>query len=30
VDYTATDGTPYALGSSVIERITGNGTVAGL
>lgn len=28
VDYTAADGTPYALGSSVIERITGNGTVS--
>ena len=28
VDYTAPDGTPYALGNSVIERITGNGTVA--
>jgi hypothetical protein len=28
VDYTAPDGTPYALGSSVIERITGNGTVS--
>jgi hypothetical protein len=28
VDYNAPDGTPYALGSSVIERITGNGTVA--
>lgn len=28
VDYNAADGTPYALGSSVIERITGNGTVA--
>jgi hypothetical protein len=28
VDYAAADGTPYALGSSVIERITGNGTVS--
>jgi hypothetical protein len=28
VDYAAPDGTPYALGSSVIERITGNGTVS--
>lgn len=28
VDYSAPDGTPYALGNSVIERITGNGTVA--
>lgn len=28
VDYTAPDGTPYALGNSVIEGITGNGTVA--
>ncbi|MEY2505237.1 MAG: hypothetical protein QOJ05_129 [Verrucomicrobiota bacterium] len=28
VDYTAPDGTPYALGNSVIERIVGNGTVA--
>jgi hypothetical protein len=28
VDYAAPDGTPYVLGSSVIERITGNGTVA--
>ncbi len=28
VDYSAADGTPYALGNSVIERITGNGTVA--
>jgi hypothetical protein len=27
VDYTAQDGTPYALGNSVIERIVGNGTV---
>jgi hypothetical protein len=27
VDYTAPDGTPYALGNSVIERIVGNGTV---
>ena len=27
VDYTAADGTPYALGNSVIERIVGNGTV---
>ena len=27
-NYTAPDGTPYALGNSVIERITGNGTVA--
>ena len=25
VDYTAADGTPYALGNSVIEGITGNG-----
>jgi hypothetical protein len=30
VDYNAPDGTPYALGSSVIERITGNGTVSAL
>ncbi|MDC0714365.1 hypothetical protein POL68_38275 [Stigmatella sp. ncwal1] len=28
VDYLAADGTPYALGNSVIERIVGNGTVA--
>jgi hypothetical protein len=28
VDYTAPDGTPYALGNSVIEGIVGNGTVA--
>jgi hypothetical protein len=28
VDYTATDGTPYMLGNSVIEGIVGNGTVA--
>jgi hypothetical protein len=28
VDYAAADGTPYALGNSVIERIVGNGTVA--
>lgn len=28
VDYVAADGTPYALGNSVIERIVGNGTVA--
>lgn len=28
VDYTAADGTPNALGSSVIERITGNGTIS--
>ncbi|HYG62725.1 MAG TPA: hypothetical protein VEL74_09095 [Thermoanaerobaculia bacterium] len=28
VDYTAADGTPYVLGNSVIEGITGNGTVA--
>jgi hypothetical protein len=28
VDYTAPDGTPNALGNSVIERIVGNGTVA--
>jgi hypothetical protein len=28
VDYVAPDGTPYALGNSVIERIVGNGTVA--
>jgi hypothetical protein len=28
VDYNAPDGTPYALGNSVIERITGNGTVS--
>ena len=28
MDYTAPDGTPYALGNSVIERIVGNGTVA--
>ncbi|WP_147328139.1 MULTISPECIES: hypothetical protein [unclassified Duganella] len=27
VDYTAADGTPYALGNSVTERIVGNGTV---
>ena len=28
VDFTAPDGTPYALGNSVIEGIVGNGTVA--
>jgi hypothetical protein len=28
VDFTAGDGTPYALGNSVIEGIVGNGTVA--
>lgn len=28
VTYTATDGTPYALGNSVIEGITGNGTIS--
>jgi hypothetical protein len=28
VDYAAPDGTPYVLGNSVIEGITGNGTVA--
>jgi hypothetical protein len=28
VDYTAPDGTPYALGNSVIEGITGNGTIS--
>jgi hypothetical protein len=28
VEYTAADGTPYALGNSVIEGIVGNGTVA--
>ena len=28
VDYNAADGTPYALGNSVIERIVGNGTVS--
>ncbi len=28
VDFTAPDGTPYALGNSVIEGIMGNGTVA--
>jgi len=28
VDYLAPDGTPYALGNSVVERIVGNGTVA--
>jgi len=28
VDFTATDGTPYVLGNSVIEGIVGNGTVA--
>jgi hypothetical protein len=28
VDFTAPDGTPYVLGSSVIEGIMGNGTVA--
>jgi hypothetical protein len=28
VDYTAADGTPYALDNSVIEGIVGNGTVA--
>lgn len=27
VDYAAPDGTPYALGNSVIERIAGGGTV---
>jgi hypothetical protein len=27
VDYAAADGTPYALGNSVTERIVGNGTV---
>lgn len=27
VDYAAADGTPYALGNSVIERVVGNGTV---
>ena len=27
VDYSAPDGTPYALGNSVIERIVGGGTV---
>lgn len=27
VDFVAPDGTPYALGNSVIERIVGNGTV---
>lgn len=27
VDFAAPDGTPYALGNSVIEAITGNGTV---
>lgn len=28
VDYAAADGTPYALGNSVIEGITGNGTIS--
>ena len=28
VDFVAADGTPYALGNSVIEGIVGNGTVA--
>lgn len=28
VDYVAADGTPSALGNSVIERVVGNGTVA--
>ena len=28
VDYVASNGTPYILGNSVIERIVGNGTVA--
>jgi hypothetical protein len=28
VDYAAPDGTPYALGNSVIEGITGNGTIS--
>jgi hypothetical protein len=28
VDFTAADGTPFALGNSVIEGIVGNGTVA--
>lgn len=28
VDYAAADGTPYVLGNSVIEGITGNGTIA--
>jgi len=28
VDFTAADGTPYVLGNSVIEGITGNGTIA--
>jgi hypothetical protein len=28
VDYVASDGTPFALGNSVIEGIVGNGTVA--
>ncbi len=28
VDYTASDGTPYVLGNSVIEGIVGNGTIA--
>jgi hypothetical protein len=28
VDFTAADGTPYALGNSVIEGIVGNGTTA--
>jgi hypothetical protein len=28
VDYTAADGTPYALGNSVVEGLVGNGTVA--
>jgi hypothetical protein len=28
VNYTAADGTPYALGNSVIEGIVGNGTIS--
>ncbi|HWZ42623.1 MAG TPA: hypothetical protein VNW97_04070 [Candidatus Saccharimonadales bacterium] len=28
VDFTASDGTPYVLGNSVIEGIVGNGTIA--
>jgi hypothetical protein len=28
VDYTTADGTPYVLGSSVIEGVVGNGTIA--
>ena len=28
VDYNAADGTPYVLGNSVIERITGGGTIS--